>query len=170
MISRVSMSGVRAFAVALVCGGCAFAGDTAYQPLWLYDGAWKVTIGVNAPDALVNQCSITGRFFACQQTVNGKPGPLIVFVPAGTPGDYYSQAVTQEGWANGRGELHIEGSKWTYSSKTEQDGKTTYHRTTNVFTGKDRIHFEALESVDGKDWKVTMSGDEVRTGKGTGRP
>ena len=65
----------------------------------------------------------------------------------------------------GRGELRIDGDHWTYSSKTEQDGKTVYHRTTNVFSGKNRIHFEQAESTDGQSWSVTGSGEEVRTSK-----
>lgn len=69
-----------------------------------------------------------------------------MFVPATAPGNYYTQAVLPEGWATGRGELRIDGDHWTYSSKTEQDGKTVYHRTTNVFSGKNRIHFEQAES------------------------
>ena len=156
------------FVFAMIVVGQTFAADAVYKPLWLYQGSWKATMAgaKGGPMELVNDCAMVGRFFACQQTVNGKPDAMIVFVPADAPGDYYTQAVRQDGFARGRGQLHIEGDHWTYSSKDEQDGKTTYYRTTNVFSGNDRIHFEQSESADGKTWKVTGSGDEVRVSKG----
>jgi hypothetical protein len=147
----------------------AFGKDPAYEPLWLYKGAWKGTrkAGNAAPvtNTIKNDCALAGRFFVCQQTVDGKPGALLIFVPAGSPGSYYTQAVLQEGFATGRGELRIEGNRWTYSSKAERNGKTTYHRTTNVFTGKDRIHSEQLESNDSEHWTITATGDLVRVRK-----
>jgi hypothetical protein len=89
----------------------------------------------------------------------------MVFVPAATPGDYYTQAVLPEGWATGRGVLHIDGDNWTYSSKTQSGGKPAFYRMKNVFSGKNHIHIEQSESSDGQNWKVTMSGDEMRTSK-----
>src|SRR5579883_1760776 len=77
-------------------------------------------------------------------------------------GHYYTQAVTMEGLATGRGDLLIEGDRWTYSSKSKQDGKDVFHRTTNRFSGTNRIHFEQAESPDGEHWVVKMSGDEQR--------
>lgn len=157
--------------VALAClvSAPAFCADPAYRPLWLYQGSWTSTD--NKPGSapiethLKNDCAMAGKFFVCQQTVNGKPSALIVFIPAASPGSYYTQAVLPEGYAAGRGELRIDGDHWTYSGKEERDGKTIYSRTTNVFTGKDRIHYEQSESTDGKNWKVLGSGDEVRSSK-----
>lgn len=146
------------------------AADTTYASLWLYQGAWHVTRANVAPpakpDELVNQCALLGKYFTCGQIVNGKPAELLVFVPAETPGHYYTQTVNPEGRAGGRGELEISGDKWIYSSTWDQGGKTIYYRTTNVFTGKDKIHFEQAESPDGKDYKVTGSGDEVKVARG----
>ena len=149
-----------------------FAGQTpanpadAYAPLRLYDGAWTVTMhdesGKTHTDSLFNTCHFFGLYFACQQTVNGKVGALVVFLPAGTPGQYHTQNVLPEGWASGRGDLTIEGNHWTYLGKDEENGKTTWYRTTNEFTGNDRIHFESAQSDDNKTWRVTGSGDEVR--------
>lgn len=142
--------------------------DSAYAPLWLYKGSWEVKVsGAKAgtgPDKLLNECRLIGKYFGCQQTVNGKLSALIVFIPADKPGHYYTQAVLPEGWAVGRGELDIEGDHWTYRSKATEKDKTTYYRTTNLFSGKDNIHFEISESPDGEHWTVTKSGDEVRTG------
>ena len=150
--------------------GAGPAADTTYAPLWLYQGAWRVTRANLAspakPDELVNQCALLGKYFTCGQTVNGKPAELLGFVPAGNPGHYYTQTVNPEARAGGRGELEISGDKWTYTSTWDQGGRTTYYRTTNIFTGKDHIHFEQAESPDGKDYKVTGLGDEVKVGRG----
>jgi hypothetical protein len=137
-------------------------GGPTYAPLWLYQGAWRSTDKNGKIDRLENQCSLLGVYFACQQSVNGKTGSLIVFIPTGKPGGYHTQAVLPEGWAAGRGDLVIEGDRWTYSSKDVENDKTTYYRTTNVFTGNDKIHYEQSESADGVTWKVTNSGDEQR--------
>ncbi len=154
----------------LLAAASAFGLDPAYQPLTLYKGSWLVTPKTQSTpstDLLRNDCAMAGRFFACQQTVNGKPGSLLVIVPASKPGDYYTQTVQQEGWANGRGALHIDGNVWTYSGKSEENGKTTWQKTTNLFTGRDRIHYEVSVSQDGVNWTVTAAGDEVRTSRTT---
>jgi hypothetical protein len=143
------------------------AGDARFEPLWLYQGTWDTTRTVpGSPPAsskLQNDCAEIGQFFLCQQTVDGKVAALITFTPASTKGHYYTQAVLPDGHATGRGDLEIEGDRWTYPGKEEKDGKTKYYRTVNTFFGKDRIHFEQSESEDGKNWKVTASGDETRT-------
>jgi hypothetical protein len=142
--------------------------DSEYAPLRLYQGAWEITPKSAAagakPDHLQNQCDRIGKYFACQQTVNGKVSALVIFIPAGKSGHYFTQAVMAEGGAGGRGELEIAGDDWTYLGKDEENGKTTYYRTTNHFTGKDHIHFEQAESSDGKNWTVKGSGDETRGG------
>ena len=166
MKSRFIFAGV---VIAMFTPTSTFSMQDPYTPLRLYQGTWSATQtsprSEPATREIANDCAMVGRFFACQQTVNGKPGAMIIFVPAAAPGDYYTQAVVQEGLATGRGELHIEGDRWTYSSKAQRDGKTVYHQTTNVFTGRNHIHFEQLESPDGKKWTVTMSGEEVRISK-----
>ncbi|MBV9301131.1 MAG: hypothetical protein JOY53_03350 [Acidobacteriaceae bacterium] len=141
--------------------------DPRYAPLWLYQGSWNVSRqGADPkakPDRLVNECALLGEYFACAQNVNGKPGSLIIFLPAEKSGSYYTQSITTEGRATGRADLEISGDHWTYLSRWPQgDGKITYYRTTNIFTGKDRIHFEQAESPDNAKWTVTGSGDELR--------
>ena len=140
--------------------------NATYAPLWLYSGNWQVSAKNQAPgakpDELVNQCALIGKYFACQQTVAGALSELLVFLPAKAPGSYYTQSVLPDGRAGGRGDLTIEGDKWTFLSTWNQGGKSIYYRTFNVFTGKNRIHFEQQESADRQDWKTTNSGDEVR--------
>lgn len=160
---------MRSIVLAVLLAGpvaAAPAPDKTFAPLWLYQGAWHVTRSNAAagskPDELVNQCALLGKYFACQQAVNGKPAALLVFVPASEPSHFYTQTINPDGRAAGRGELEIAGDRWIFSSVWDQGGKTTYYRTTNVFSGKDRIHFEHAESSDRQNFKVTDSGDDVR--------
>ncbi len=147
------------------------APDKSNANLSLYEGAWQITRSAAAPgtkpERLQNECSQIGRYFACQQTVNGKVGGLLIFIPTETPGRYYTQTIKPEGQATGRDDLEISGDRWTYTSRRLDNGKTTYYRTTNVFSGKNRIHFEQAESTDGKQWSVRNSGDEIRVSSGT---
>ena len=144
-------------AIALIAAALS-AADDPYAALRMYDGSWKAQNG----DQLTDHCTLVGTYFVCQQTVNGKVGALLVFIPKGTPGDFYTQNILPEGWATGRGDLHIEGNRWTYGGKSEKDGKVTYYRTVNVFTGADKIHSESSDSPDGEQWTVTRTGDLVR--------
>lgn len=140
--------------------------NAVYAPLMLYQGTWKVSrsdLAAGAkPDELKNQCALLGKFYACQQTINGQQGALVVFIPAAAAGQYYTQNVRVDGFASGRGNLEIAGDRWTYTNTRDDSGRTIYYRTINAFNGKNRIHFESAESNDGKSWKVTGSGDEVR--------
>jgi len=149
-------------------GEAGWAADATFTSLWLYHGSWKVTrttAGAGTKrDELVNQCALVGKYFTCQQTINGQQGNLFVVVAASTPGHFYTQNITPEGRATGRASLEISGSKWVFTSTWDQGGTTTYYRTTNLFTGQNKIHFEQEESSDGKDYKVTGSGDEVKVG------
>jgi hypothetical protein len=141
-------------------------GGEEYAPLWLYEGSWQlspVPLPTGAkPDRIDNHCHLFGKYFACQQTINGVIGFLIVFVPDGKPGHYFVQSLTPEGRPTGRADLDIAGDHWTYSRQLDDSGKTVFHRTTNVFSGKDKIHYEQLESSDGVHWTVKSSGDEQR--------
>ena len=142
------------------------ANSGVYEPLWLYNGTWKISKHNQKPDELLNQCALIGRYFACQQTVNGTPSELLIFVPAKDSGHYYTQSIRPDGRAGGRGDLQIEGDKWTYSSTWDEGGKSTFYRTLNTFAGKSHIHYEQQESSDKKDWKTTDSGDESLTSPG----
>jgi hypothetical protein len=151
-------------------GPLAAAADPIYAPLWLYQGTWHVTPSGSdpgkKPDVLLNQCALVGKYFTCQQTVNGTVSALIVFVPTGQPGRFHNQAILPSGRAGGLGELEINGDRWVYSNGQLEAGKTKHFRNINVFTGKNKIHYEQSESWDEKEWKVTGSGDEVRVTDG----
>jgi hypothetical protein len=141
--------------------------DSVYAPLWNYNGTWKVSIQGKPPDTLINHCTRTGLFFACEQNVNGTPAALVVFIPTDAEGHYRTNPITKEGTAIGPGDLEIKGNHWTYLGKSDADGKTTWYRTTNDFTDDSHIHFEQSQSTDKIHWEVQRTGDEVRTDKGS---
>lgn len=146
-----------------------FSAVDPYAPLRLYAGSWRVSRSDMPrgakPDDLTNQCTLLGKYFVCQQTVNGAVTSLMIFVPADQPGHYYTQNVNTQGRALGRGDLEISGDHWMYSNSWDQGGKTTFYRTLNTFTGRDHIHFEQQESTNRKDWVTKSSGDETRVGR-----
>lgn len=115
------------------------------------------------PDLLENVCTRTGRFYVCEQTVNGQPGSLVTFLPEGAPGHYYTSPLSAEARAVGRGDLTVSGGHWEYSSKDTDGSVTTYYRTTNeVSADGNTIHFAVQTSTDGKTWKTTFGGMETR--------
>jgi hypothetical protein len=147
----------------------AASSDSALAPLHAYDGAWRVmrtSPAAQKPDELVNQCSTIGKYFACQQTVNGAVSALLIFVPAETPNHFYTQSVNPQGRALGKGDLEISGDKWVFTSTWDQGGKSIYYQTINTFIGHDRIHFEQKESTNRRDWTTTSTGDDTRVHAG----
>jgi hypothetical protein len=139
-----------------------------FAALRLFDGTWQVTRkGASKPEILINRCAVLGQFFACGQNVNEAPSGLVVFIPVNNePDHYYTQTIMPEGRATGRDDLRIEGKRWTYTSRRDEYGTTTYYRTINDFSDKNHIHFERAESNNNKDWNVKNAGDEVRTSGG----
>ncbi len=136
-----------------------------YAPVALYDGKWSVlATGKKKPDVLENHCAKTGRFYVCEQTVNGIAGSLIVFLPSGKPGHYFTQALAPDALAKGRGELVITGAHWEYTSQDADAGTTTHYRTLNDFSEDGAtIHFDVQKSSDGVTWETTLSGVETRS-------
>jgi hypothetical protein len=141
-----------------------------YAALRLYDGKWDVQSATSDKPAetvhLENRCAKVGEFFACNQYVGGKSMALVVFYPLHPLENggyaYRNQALRPDGddpsnW----GSLEINGDRWVYSGGDKE--KKVYWRTTNMFSGADKIHFEVQRSEDGMKWTTTMAGDEVRS-------
>ena len=136
------------------------------QPLLAYEGTWKVSrAGTPKPDTLINKCALLGQFFVCAQNVNGEPGPLLVFLQQGAPGHYLTQTIMPSGRATGLTDLTITADTWTYLSRQNEAGTTTYYKTINAFSGKNKIHFENSHSSNGKDFTPDSSGDELKVTK-----
>jgi hypothetical protein len=173
--NRMKISATLAALVAVVAvavgSRCALAepsGDP-YASLRLYEGKWDVVPSgsTKEPTHLENRCAKTGLFFACEQVVNGKTAALVVFLPlrkaAGGGQEYRTEALSADADAPGDwSTLTIDDGHWVYAWKRVSEGKTTYWRTINVFTGPDAIHFEVQRSDDGQAWTTRDSGDERR--------
>jgi len=82
--------------------GYAFGPSDPFWTLWLYNGTWKVTRKDQPPQTLVNRCSSFGKFFACEQSVNGDSVALLIFVPSKEPGHFFTQSIKTDGRAGGR--------------------------------------------------------------------
>jgi hypothetical protein len=142
--------------------------DPAYAPLRLYDGSWdSVGAGADAKTVhLTNHCARTFKFFVCEQVVDGNSQALIIFLPQGARGQtqtYFTQVLATNASRPGPwNKLEITGDNWLYTSDSEENNTTVHWRTVNVFTGKNKIHYEIGRSADGKTWQTTMSGDERR--------
>jgi hypothetical protein len=140
-----------------------------YAALRLYDGKWDLVPAdsTQKPTHLVNHCAKTGSFFACEQVVDGKSVALVVFLPLENTGgngqEYRTDALLADASAPGDwSTLTIVGSRWVYAWEDRKDGKKTYWRNINVFSGPDAIHFEIQRSDDGAAWTTRQSGDERR--------
>jgi hypothetical protein len=144
----------------------ALAGEAPdYAPLMLYQGGWVTT----PPDGgktvrLDNACGRIGALYGCEQTVDGKPGGWILFVPAAERGRWKTQHITPDGGSSDKpGDLAIDGELWTYMGDHEENGVKIWTRVINRFSGPDHIHFEIARSTDGSTWTVLRAGDEARS-------
>ncbi|MGA8617852.1 MAG: hypothetical protein WB660_04950 [Candidatus Sulfotelmatobacter sp.] len=141
------------FASLILFSSLLSATSDPYAPLYLYEGRWIFTTtsssSVKKSESVTTHCGRLGTYFLCEQTINGEQDDLMIFIAREQTGRYYTQSVTKDGYASGRGDLIIEGDRWTYLDKAEQNGTTIYYRNVNVFSGKNRIHFEQAESSDG---------------------
>lgn len=137
-----------------------------FQDLTAYEGEWHVKPpfekGSREFDQLINRCVERDIYFTCEQVLNGKPISLVVFTTTDDPKKFHVQNVLPTGFATGRTDLSVDGSHWTYLGKDTEDSKTTWYRTDNYFTGRDRIHFEQYRSSDGQHWEKQSEGDEAR--------
>jgi len=152
----------------LVAADAARAEAADYVPLALYAGAWTATLrdpeGKASTAKVANACARVGTNFACQQSVNGTPGAMVVFLPAGGGGKWLTQNISAGGQAGGEpGDLTIDGPVWTFISRAKTGAGMTWTRNLNTFRDANHIHFEISTSMDGETWKPGLSGDEVRS-------
>jgi hypothetical protein len=85
------------------------------------------------PVPIENHCAKAGKFFACNQFVNGKNMALVIFLPLHP--------------------LEIVGDRWVYSSDQGTEEKRIYGCTINVFSsqtcGLFRLYDAARRPVHG---------------------
>jgi hypothetical protein len=167
---------VSLFVIAAIYGLSTKSGEPdPYEPLKLYDGTWKVQMvsggtdkkSADKPDVLSVHCARTGKFFSCEQELNGQPRALVIFCPTVTSSSgalEYRTLVARadlskpDDWEH----LVIEGDTWTYTWTQKDGDKVVSMRNVNHFAGKDRIHFEVQKLEDNASWKTQVAGDEER--------
>jgi hypothetical protein len=69
---------------------------------------------------LRNDCWRSGRYFACNQYVDGASKVLLVFTYDAAAGNYTSYQIPTDGGAAGSGKLEIQGSVWTFPWETKE--------------------------------------------------
>jgi hypothetical protein len=112
---------------------------------------------------LKSQCNSFALYFACEQTVNGKPQALIVYTVGEAPGRFNTRTIAPNGLAGARGELTINDNHWTYLDKPPANLKGPWSRVENTIVDSNHIRFEEYESIDeGKSWRQTNAGAEER--------
>ena len=143
-----------------------------FAPLALYHGTWTVRAEhpwsggpPGTADQLVSRCQRFARYFACEQTVNGRTQALLVYTADSASGGLHSRVIAPDGRAGGRGDLTIDGDHWTYLDKPPRPLRGKWSRVENVILDHDHIRFEEYESADeGRTWARTNAGTEERTG------
>lgn len=141
-----------------------------FAPLAIYEGTWTVKAehpwsggAVGSLDHLVSRCQSFTIYFACEQTVNGKVQGLLVYSAGSPAGQLHSRLIAPDGLAAGRGDLTLDGNRWTYLDKPPPTLKGNWSRVENTVVDHDHIQFEEWESADeGRTWMKTNSGTEVR--------
>ena len=142
-----------------------------FAPLTVYNGTWTVKAehpwsgdAVGSFDHLVSRCKAFTLYFACEQTVNGKVQGLLVYSAGSSAGQLHSRLIAPDGLAAARGDLTLDGNRWTYLDKPPATLRGSWSRVVNTVVDHNHIQFEEWESVDeGRTWKKTNSGTEVRS-------
>jgi hypothetical protein len=140
-----------------------------FAPLTIYNGTWTVHAehpwsgaAPGTPDHLVSHCERFTLYFACEQTINGKPEAMLVYTATSSPGKLNTRFIAPDGQAGGRGDLTLDANHWTYLDKPTPPLKGNWSRVENFILDHDHIRFEEYESADeGKTWTKTNAGTEV---------
>jgi hypothetical protein len=165
-----------AIAVSMLCLATIAAAEgpqsDPFAELAIYDGRWNVRAThpwsgaqAGAVDRLESRCRRFTRYFACEQTVNDKPLMLIVYTAGDAPGHLHTRMIAPDGRAGARGDLGLDGRRWTYLDKPAAGLQGPWSRVENVIVDHDHIRFEEYESTDeGKTWTLANAGTEERVG------
>jgi len=156
----ISAAGLVGAAAILFVASHASASD-AYAPLLTYAGKWSVVTDHGKVVAVVNSCARAGLFFGCEQSIDGAPKAVVVFLPVAANeggGRYRTQTLGADGAEPGHWfSLTIKDADWVYTP----EGGEPRERTLNHFVDTDHIHFD-IQKKTGDAWKTTLGGDETR--------
>src|SRR5579871_755066 len=126
--------------IAIMCCGCAAAGQTGVEKIEAYQGTWKIETehldtrfskAGKESSTLRNDCWRSAGFFVCDQFVNGESKALIAFTYDPKDEIFHSYSVPAGGEGGGGGKLVIKGNVWTFPWEQKEDGKTVYFRVVN---------------------------------------
>jgi hypothetical protein len=156
-------------ALATAAGATTAPASAPFSVHKIYDGAWNVRAdhpwggaAAGATARLDSHCERFTVYFACEQTVNGKPQILIVYT-LGETGGFYTRTIAPSGLAAARGALEVNGSRWTYLDKPAAGLTGPWSKVENDIVDHDHIRFAEYESADqGMTWTQTNAGLEVR--------
>ncbi len=157
--------------IAIMCCGCAAAGQTGVEKIEAYQGTWKIETehldtrfskAGKESSTLRNDCWRSAGFFVCDQFVNGESKALIAFTYDPKDEIFHSYSVPAGGEGGGGGKLVIKGNVWTFPWEQKEDGKTVYFRVVNTFTDAGTIEYRQEFSEDQQHWTVTARGTEKK--------
>src|SRR6185295_19488098 len=98
---------------------------------------------------------------ACKPVGRDRPGGEVSACFA--RGHLTTRTIAPNGLAGGRGDLVIEGARWSYLDKPPATLTGPWSRVENVIVDRDHIRFAEFESGDeGKTWVQTNDGTEER--------
>ena len=141
--------------------------------IWQYAGTWHIqTESVDSPyskagkqtSTLQNDCWHSAGYVACRQIVDGDSKILIIFTCSHPDHTCTSYQIPADGSPASSGTMHIEGDTWTFPwQSSDKDGKTTYFRVVNVWSGPTTIDYRQEYSTDQVRWTATSTGHEFKT-------
>ena len=142
------------------------------SPLALYQGRWTSTAHMNdtafskAQEVTAKlSCSWTGdhEFLVCDQIITdarGTHSQLTVYSYNPDDKSYRYSTIPSPGMPGMGGKMEVEDHRFVYSGSSEQNGKKTLFRTTNLFSAAgDSYTFVAEFSTDeGAHWTKMVEG------------
>jgi hypothetical protein len=162
--------------LAIAANAAAGQGTAPPNRLDMFVGTWHASGSMAAargkpPQHLqgTNVCQWSGAthlFLVCDgvfrvEGTRGEEHQLSVYAYDPATGRY--RFANLSGGEVGTPELSLSGNTWTYSgSFTDQQGKTHWYRTLNIFDSPDRYRYEIQNSDDGQRWTTSGSGESRR--------
>jgi hypothetical protein len=151
--------------LAALAGPAVAAEADPYETLKAMDGHWIGTTQSGRTQRVDNACAHTGRFFVCEQAVDGKPAALIVFLPREHEErklTFRTETLTSAGdpaepWRD----LTIDGDTWTWIEPAH--GVAPKRRTVVTHSGPDYMRAEVQVEVKGEGEEATWRTVGVET-------
>jgi hypothetical protein len=128
----------------------------------IYNVETKYSTASHEQKYLRNDCWHSGRYYVCNQYVDGDSKVLLVFTFDAAKQIYTSYQVPLDGSATSSGTLEIRDNTWTYPWEVVGDGHTVYFRVVNVFKSPAEIDYRREFSTNQLNWVVMARGKEIK--------